>query len=112
MDAVYKCTLDSNKERMKIEESNNKQDIPLYDNGTEFFVDLEIQIGYQAKRTDKKFLKYVKILDKKYSFNKVMVLALINNTEISNPKNNKSSIISFTHQYFEKYYKTITKYDD
>ena len=112
MDVVCKCTLDSNEERMEIEESNDEEDFPLYANGTELFIDLEIQIGYNANNIEKKFLKYVRILDKKYALNKVMVLALIYNPGILNSKKNKSSMISFTEEYYEKNFKTVTKYDD
>jgi hypothetical protein len=112
MDVVCKCTLDSNEEGMDIEKSDDEEDIPLYNNGTELFIDIEMQIGYKANKTEKKFLRYVRILDKKYALNKVMVLALIYNTGILNPKKNKSSIISFTQEYYEKDYKSITKYDD
>jgi len=112
MDVVCKCTLDSNEEGMEIEESNDKENFPLYNNGTELFIDLEIQIGCKANNIEKNFLRFVRILDKKYALNKVMVLALIYNPGILNPKKNKSSIISFTQEYYEKNYKTITKYDD
>lgn len=86
MDVVCKCTLDSNEEGMEIEESNDKENFPLYNNGTELFIDLEIQIGCKANNIEKNFLRFVRILDKKYALNKVMVLALIYNPGILNPK--------------------------
>ena len=112
MDAVCKCTLDSNEEGMEIEENNDEENVPLYNNGTELFIDLEIQIGCKVKNIEKKFLRFVRILNKKYALNKVMVLSLIYNPGILNLKKNKSNIISFTQEYYEKNYKTTTKYDD
>ena len=115
MDVVCKCHL-KDSDKMDIEEAEEKEKedkkeiIPLCQDGV-LIVDIEMQIGHK-KTNDARFLKYVRILDKKYGLMKVLVLALIYNPGILHPKNNNTSETSFAKTFDIKKYKIVERYKD
>ena len=102
MDVVVKCYLNEE----KYEKENNSYDEK--DKNT-LIVDIEMQIGYK-ETNDKKFLKYIRILDKNYISKKVMVLALI--FKLNKHEKNISSEISYTKNFYSTNYPKSIKFDD
>lgn len=103
MDVVCKCYLNNEDEEDESELYNETDKNIL-------IIDIEMQIGYN-KSYDKRFLKYLRILDKSYCLKKVMVLALIK-TKNQNKKKNISSEISFSKKFYEDNYRDVINFDD
>ena len=117
MDVICKCHI-KDSDQMDIEEAEeeekekeDKKEINLLCQDGVLIVDIEMQIGYK-KTNDARFLKYVKILDKKYGLMKVLVLALIYNPRILQSRNNNTSETSFAKTFDVNKYKIVNRYED
>ena len=112
MDILCKCILKEDYE-MDVEENHYKKNEnidPHLDDGS-LIINIEMQIG-KGTKNDRRFIKYLRVLDKNFFYRKVMVLALVYDPSSLNPTKNQSSQISLAKELFSKKYKVVENFED